>query len=302
MKKKILITGGAGFIGNELIKLIEEKKIITVVDKKNNQSTLSKFKKLGIKYISGNLINENFSKKIYKKADIIFHLAGITKVPNTDVNLDIRKEKKIYDEAVAKMQNLIKYSKKSSQIIFPSTHLIFENYKKNKIVLNENSKPKPNLAYSSSKLKCEKLLINNKRKHIILRLGSVYGPTSKKRMFNLPNLFAWRAKNNLKLKLFSKGVQIKCIVSSKDVARAMIYFSKNLSKNQIFNLVSEHFTIKEIAKICKKYNNKVKMISTSDKIPYKGFFISDKKIKKTKFKFEYRYEKFAKEYIGKIKF
>ena len=79
----------------------------------------------------------------------------------------------------------------------------------------------------------------------------------------------------------------------------MIYFSKNFKKNQIYNLVSEHFTIKEIAKICKKYNKKIKFISTSDKIPYKGFFISNKKIKKTKFNFKFKYEKFAKEYINK---
>ena len=46
--KKILITGGAGFIGNEIIKLIENKKIITIVDKKKDKLTLSKFKKLGI--------------------------------------------------------------------------------------------------------------------------------------------------------------------------------------------------------------------------------------------------------------
>ena len=296
--KKILITGGAGFIGNEIIKLIKNKKIITIVDKKKDKLTLSKFKKLGIKYISGNLIDKNFSKKIYKKASIIFHLAGETKVPSTDINLDLKKEKKIYFEATTKMQNLIKYSSKNSKIIFPSTHLVFENYKKNRIILNENSKPKPNLAYSTSKLKCEQLLVKNKRNYIILRLGSVYGPTLKKRMFNLPNLFAIRAKNNLNLKLFSKGIQIKCIVSVKDVARAMIYFSKYYKKKVIFNLVSEHFTVREIAKICKKYNNEVKLISTYDKIPYKGFYISSKKIKQTNFHYKYNYNQFAKEYIN----
>ena len=44
MKNKVLITGGAGFIGNELIKLIDKKKII-IVDIKKNKKILNKFKK-----------------------------------------------------------------------------------------------------------------------------------------------------------------------------------------------------------------------------------------------------------------
>ncbi len=227
MKNKILITGGAGFIGGELIKLIKDKKNIVVVDKKNNKKIISKFKKLNIKYIQGELTNKKFAKNIYKNFNLIFHLAGIVKVPNTDINLDIKKEKKIYNDAINILNNLINFSEKKAKVIFPSTHLIFENCKKNKSRFNENSTPMPNLAYSRSKYDCEKLLKKNKINYIILRLGSVYGHTSdKKRMFNLPNLFALRAKNSLDLKLFSGGVQIKSIVSVNDVARAMFFLTK----------------------------------------------------------------------------
>ena len=106
MNKEILITGGAGFIGNEIIKLIN-KKNITIVDKKKDKKIISKFKKNKIKYIQGDLKDKNFSKKIYKNVDIIFHLAAITKVPSTDVNLDFNKEIKIYNEAILLMKNLI---------------------------------------------------------------------------------------------------------------------------------------------------------------------------------------------------
>ena len=94
MKNKILITGGAGFIGNELIKLIKNKRDIIVVDKKKNKKIISRFKKLNIEYIQGDLTNKQLSKKIYKNVNLIYHLAGIVKVPNTDVNLNKKKEKK----------------------------------------------------------------------------------------------------------------------------------------------------------------------------------------------------------------
>ena len=181
MKNKILITGGAGFIGNELIRLFRNKKDIVVIDKKKNKKIISRFKELNIKYIQGDLTNKKFSRKIYKHAKIIFHLAGNVKVPSTDVNLDLKKEKKIYNEAIIIMKNLISFSQKKARIVFPSTHLVFENCKKNKSHFNEKSKPLPNLAYSKSKYDCEKILQRKKIDYVILRLGSVYGKTNDKK-------------------------------------------------------------------------------------------------------------------------
>ena len=48
MKNKILITGGAGFIGSYLIKKIKNKSNLIIVDKKKNKKLINKFKKLGI--------------------------------------------------------------------------------------------------------------------------------------------------------------------------------------------------------------------------------------------------------------
>ena len=298
MKNKILITGGAGFIGNELIKLIKNKRDIIVVDKKKSKKIISRFKELNIKYIQGDLTNKKFSSKIYKYAKFINHLAGTVKGPNTAVNLQIKKEKKIYNEAIVIIENLIRFSKKKTRVVFPSTHLVFENCKKNKSHFNENSPPLPNLAYSKSKYDCEKLLQENKIDYVILRLGSVYGSTTdKKRMFNLPNFFALRAKNGLNLKLFSGGIQIKSIISVKDVARAMFFFKENKYSRQIYNLVSQHYTVKKIGLICKKYNKKIRLLLTKHKIPYEGYYMNCSKIKKTGFKFKYKYETFAKEFI-----
>ena len=294
---KIIITGGAGFIGSELIKLFKNKKDLIVVDKKKNKKIISNLKKLKIKFIYGNLTNKHICKKVFKNAKIIYHLAGITKVPSTDVNLDKKKEKKIYKDTMLLMRNLLKFCNKNSNIIFPSTHLIFEDCKINNKIFYENSKPMPNLAYSTSKLHCEELLSKSQNKYVILRLGSVYGETQKERMFNMPNLFPLRVKSGKNLKLFSKGIQIKGLVSVKDVARAMIFFSKKIKKKEIFNLVSEHFTVKEIAKMCRKYNKKIKLISTKDKIPSKGYFMSKKKILKSGFKFSHNYKSFVKKYI-----
>ena len=297
MENNILITGGAGFIGSELIKLIKNKKRLIITDIKKDKKTIDNFKNKGIRYIQGNLNDKKFVKRVLRDVKIIFHLAGITKVPSTDENLNKTKEKRIFNNSVKIMKNLIKYSNLKQKIIFPSTHLVFENCKINKKIFNENSLPLPNLAYSSGKLECERILKKNNINYSILRLGSVYGYAEKKRMFNLPNLFVVRAKQNLNLNLFSGGVQIKSIVSVNDVARAMILLSKKKFKNEIYHFVSEHLTVKEIGKICQKYNKKIKLILTNEKIPYRGYYMDNSKILKTGFKFNYNYKKFVKKYL-----
>ena len=54
-------------------------------------------------------------------------------------------------------------------------------------------------------------------------------------------------------------------------------------------------TVREIGKICKKYNNKINLIYTKDKIPYKGYYMNSSKIIKTKFKYKHFYKEFVKE-------
>ncbi len=297
MKNRILITGGAGFIGNELLNLIKNKKNLIVVDIKRNKKTIKKFQKLKIKYICGNLNNKKFAKKIFKNVDLIYHLAGITKVPNTDVNLNKRKEKIIYNNSVNIMDNLVQHISKGTRVVFPSTHLVYENCKQNKKIFKENSKALPKLAYSRGKLECEMILKKNNINYAILRLGSVYGFAEKKRMFNLPNLFVLRSKNNQNLSLHSGGVQIKSIVSVKDVARAMVFISKKKYKKELYHFVSEHISVKEIGKYCSKFNKNIKLINTKDKIPYLGYIMDCSKILKTGFVFKNFYKDFVKEYL-----
>lgn len=297
MQNKVVITGGAGFIGSFLINKIKNKKDLLVVDKIKNKKILNKFKQLKIKYITGDLTNKKFSKKVYKNANLVYHLAGDVKVPNTEINLNQKKEKKIFFEAIKIMENLILFCNRNTRVIFPSTHLIFEKCKKNKQIFHENSKPLANLAYSRSKLKCEELLKSSGLNFSILRLGSVYGQAeNKKRMFNLPNLFPLRVKNNLDLKLFSKGIQIKAIISVNDVVNAMVFLSSKKKKG-LYHLVSEHLTVKKIATICKNFNPKTNLILTNDPIPYQGYYMNCQKIINLGFNFSFTYKDFVKQYL-----
>lgn len=298
MINKILVTGGLGYIGTELAKVLKKNQNIIFVDIKYNKNKINLLKKKKFKFFQGDILNPSFLKKVSKGVNIVYHLAAITKIPSVKFQANIKDEKKIKINAINGIKNIIKYTDTSCKIIFPSSHLIFEGSKIEGAFYDEKSNACPVLAYGKSKLKCEKILIKSKRKYIILRLSSVYGYNGdERRMFNVPNLFAKRAKKNYSLKLFAGGIQVKSIVSVRDVANAFLFFSSYLINNQIFNVSSENLKIIDMAKMCIKYRPKTRMIKTNHEIPNLGYRMNNAKIQKFNFKFKNSYDKFLKSYL-----
>ena len=136
--------------------------------------------------------------------------------------------------------------------------------------------PCPILVYSSSKFQNEKDIKNSNKNYVILRLGSVYGysSTDTMRINIMPNLFSKIASQSGTINLFSGGKQIKSLVPLIDVVRCMQFMGENNKINkEIFNLVKDTVTVKEVAEICKKYNPKTSIKVTDDETPNLGYVI-----------------------------
>ena len=302
MSKKIVITGGLGYIGMELSLILSgesRKNQIKVLDNSFFSDRVSQLKRWGIDYEQIDILDSKSLSNEINDADVIFHLAGITNVATTADDKDQERDKRVRDVGIMGTRNIIKFSNEKTKIIFPSTHVVFEGLKKQKTEIDEKFKPIPNLEYSKGKFQSEKDLIDSKKNYIILRLGSVFGNSFDSTRVNImPNLFSKVASSNGNIKLFGQGAQLKSLVSVKDVARAMKFLADNkeISK-EIFNCVSENLTVKKVAEICKKNNKKLNIVLTDDPIPNKGYTLSNKKLKKTGFKFLYKLDNSIKEMI-----
>ena len=304
MTKKIVITGGLGYIGTELCKIysgVSWNNQIIVIDNRFVSERVNQLRSWNIDFIHGDILDKNLIDKYCKDADIVHHLAGITDVPRVKSESSDDQDSKIKLVAEEGTQNILNAISNKCKIIFPSTHVVFEGIEKVKNDILENENTNPILSYAKSKAINEKQLKDSKKNYVILRLGSVYGySTDTARIDIMPNLFSKIASQDGTIKLFSGGRQIKSLVPLVDVARCFKYMEeRNDISSELFNLTKDTVSVKAVAEICKKYNPKTILKETNDEIPNLGFSLSNNKILNTGFKFLYNLDESIKEMIFK---
>jgi nucleoside-diphosphate-sugar epimerase/SAM-dependent methyltransferase len=300
--KKIVITGGLGYIGMELCKIYSGKSRkyqIKVIDKNFYSSRVSQLKRWGISFSQVDILDSDRLSHEISDADVIFHLAGVTNVATTSEDINISRDKKVREVGIKGTRNIIKHSKKDVKIIFPSTHVVFEGLDKVINNIKETFLPKPVLEYSNGKVQSEKDLISSGKDYVILRLGSVYGNSQDSTRLNImPNLFSKISSVNGEIKLFGGGKQLKSLVSVVDVARCMKFVETEQNiNNEIYHCINEQLTVKQVANICKKLNKNLKISITKDTIPNLGYSLSNDKIKKAGFRFLYKIEPSIREMV-----
>lgn len=266
LNSPILVTGGLGFIGSQLVERLLSKNFeIHVLDKSSGQNNeyLDQWKKnSNFKHFQIDLLEHNLLENLpnYK---IIFHLAA-----NPDVRIGTDDPELIFKNNVIGTFNLLENirNKPPEILIFTSTSTVYGDAKK--IPTNENYTPlNPISIYGASKLACEALISsyanNYSFKAINCRLANIIGPTS---THGVIFDFVKKLKNDqTKLEVLGDGNQDKSYLFVSDCLDAMEVAINN-AKNQIevFNIGSEDsIKVIDIAKLLiKKMGLKTKFVTT----------------------------------------
>jgi len=302
--KKIVITGGLGYIGTELCKIYSGyswNDQITVIDNRFVSERVNQIRNWNMDFVQGDILDKDLINKYCNDADIVHHLAGITNVPRVKSESSKEHDEKIKLVGEQGTQNILDAIPDKCKIILPSTHVVYEGMEKVKNNILENEKTSPVLSYGKSKDYNEKQLKASGKKYVILRLGSVYGySTDTARIDIMPNFFSKMASQNGTLRLFAGGRQVKSLVPLVDVARCFKFMEEREDiSHDLFNLTKDTVTVKEVAELCKKHNPKITLRETNDEVPNLGFSLSNKKILNTGFKFLYALDESIKEMISK---
>ena len=133
MHKKIVITGGLGYIGTELCKIysgVSWNNEILVIDNRFVSERVNQLRNWDIDFIHGDILDKDLVNKYCKDADIVHHLAGITDVPRVKNESNDDKDAKIKLVAEEGTQNVLDAISDKCKIIFPSTHVVYEGVEK----------------------------------------------------------------------------------------------------------------------------------------------------------------------------
>tara|TARA_Y100001936_G_scaffold211935_1_gene219742 strand:+ start:567 stop:1547 length:981 start_codon:yes stop_codon:yes gene_type:complete len=201
----ILITGGAGYIGRQIINLIDKKKFnIVVVD--NLNTTKKNYLPKNIKVEKINILNKKKLEKLFSfyNFDGVIHLAAKCVVSESQKYPDI-----YYETNIIGTKNVIRYSKK-----FKVKHFIFSSscsiYGNSDGIVKENNKKKPVSYYGKTKLIGENLIKrsfkNTKIKFVILRYFNVVGADLKNKIGEIGDKD--RLFNNISKKIINKNFNI----------------------------------------------------------------------------------------------
>ena len=302
--KKIVITGGLGYIGTELCKIYSGESWnnqVTVIDNRFISERVNQLRNWNINFVCADIRNLEAVRKYFREADIVHHLAGITDVARTTDEQNLERDKEMNDIAEQGVSIILSETPSKCKIIFPSTHVVFEG--KSDLVkdIDEKYIKLPKLPYALGKDKNEEQLINSGKNYIILRLGSVYGYSNDATRLNImPNLFSMIASQNGTIRLFGGGKQLKSLVPLIDTARCFKFMEENEKiQSQVFNVAKESLMVEDVANICKKFNPDIKIVKTNDKVPNPGYSLTSKKLLGTGFKFLYALEESINEMILK---
>ena len=170
MKKKIIITGGLGYIGTELCKLysgVSWHHEITVIDNRFISERVNQIRNWNMEFIQGDILDKDLVQKYCKNADVVHHLAGITDVPRTQSETSKAQDEKIIEVGERGTQNILDSISDKCKIIFPSTHVVYEGINEVKTNIMEDEQLKPVLSYSSSKAINENQLKKSGKNYVI---------------------------------------------------------------------------------------------------------------------------------------
>ncbi len=230
---KILVTGGAGYLGSMLVpELLRQGYEVTVVDnfmfKQNSLADCCMYDTFSV--IRGDCRDENLLTQVVKDQDIIIPLAALVGVPLCSMDVTATTTTNLEASKL-----LVRLCSRDQWILYPTTNSGYGIGEKGKYC-TEETPLKPISLYGQTKVDSEKLFLD-RGNSITFRLATVFGMSSRMRIDLLVNDFVYRAITDRAVIIF-EGHFKRNYIHIRDVARAFIHGIRNFEKmkNQPYNL------------------------------------------------------------------
>jgi nucleoside-diphosphate-sugar epimerase len=275
--KKVLITGGAGYLGSVLTEVLLNKGYkVTVLDNLiYKQTSVAPFSyNKNFTFVFGDVTNELTLKPLVENHDVIIPLAAIVGMPACKAQPELT-VKVNYEQ----VKNITKWVTKNQMVLIPNTN---SQYGSSTEIITEESPFKPLSLYAETKCDAEKAVLDSGN-GIALRLATVFGMSYRMRMDLLVQDFVYKAVTDGYLVLFESHF-IRNYIHVRDIANTFLFMIENYEKcnNNAFNvgLTSANCTKLELAEKIKKFVPDLVIVENNFKqdLDQRNYMVSNSKL------------------------
>jgi UDP-glucose 4-epimerase len=251
----ILITGGAGYIGTELVRHLVTLSQVDNIYVYDNLSRGSYNLFMGnpmltskIQFIMGDLLDSRKLRKVMKGVDLIYHLAA--KVTTPFDNTDSHFYEQVNNWGTAELVYAFEESNVSKLIFASSTSV----YGSSTEELGEEAIPHPETFYGVSKLRAETHVerLFKTKNAIILRCGNVYGFSPSMRFDAVINKFMFDANFNNRISINGNGFQYRSFIHVDKLVAALTQIALQDVPSGTYNLSDKNIQILDVVDVLKE--------------------------------------------------
>ena len=300
MKDKVLITGGAGYLGSVLCQLLlEENYRVTVLDNimYKQTSLLHLCNEKNFTFIKGDVTDKHLLQVLTNEHDIIIPLAAIVGAPACDANEELATAINF-----TQIKNIVDVLRDDQKLLMPNTN---SQYGSSDKVITEESPFNPLSHYAVTKCEAENYIMQNKN-GICLRLATVFGASPRMRTDLLVNDFTYRALTDGVLVLFQSHFK-RNYIHVKDIALTFLFCIENYDKlrGEVFNvgLSDANLNKLELAETIKKYITSLVIIENDFDSDFdnRNYIVSNEKLESYGWKPKYSIDDGIKELLKAYK-
>tara|TARA_Y100000592_G_C5464168_1_gene315732 strand:+ start:527 stop:1465 length:939 start_codon:yes stop_codon:yes gene_type:complete len=294
--KKVLITGGAGYLGSVLTEVLLNKGYkVTVIDNLlYKQTSLAPFSyNDNFDFILGDVRDKKLLKSYVDTHDIIIPLAAIVGMPACSENPTTA-----IDVNYKQVKNISEWASKDQMIMVPNTN---SQYGSSTEIITEESPFKPLSLYAETKCDAEKAVLDAGN-GIAMRLATVFGISYRMRMDLLVNDFVYKALTDKTLVLFESHF-IRNYIHVRDIAHTFLFMIENYQecKGNAFNvgLSSANMSKLQLSKTIQTYIPDLTIIENEFKKDFdqRNYMVSNEKLESKGWKPQFTLEKGIQELI-----